>query len=62
MRVYVKKGVGGGAVFFYVMELKVSQLLGTLGSWIHVLALQHIPVLALSTLHYGTFNVTFSPV
>lgn len=42
---------GGGAVFFYVMELKVSQLLGTLGSWIHVLALQHIPVLALSTLH-----------
>lgn len=42
-----RKSVGGGAVFFYVMELKVSQLLGTLGSWIHVLALQHIPVLAL---------------
>lgn len=38
---------GGGAVFFYVMELKVSQLLGTFGIWIHVLALQHIPVLAL---------------
>lgn len=47
----LRKVWGGGAVFFYVMELKVSQLLGTLGNWIHVLALQHSPVLALSTLH-----------
>lgn len=43
--------VGGGAVFFMPWKLKVSQLLGTFGIWIHVLALQHIPVLALSTLH-----------
>lgn len=43
-----KKSVGvGGLYFFYVMELKVSQLLGTFGIWIHILALQHIPVLAL---------------
>lgn len=42
---------GGGLYFFMPWKLKVSQLLGTFGIWIHVLALQHIPVLALSTLH-----------
>lgn len=40
-------GGGGGLYFFMPWKLKVSQLLGTLGIWIHVLALQHIPVLAL---------------